>query len=193
MLPPDDQPSESESTAPDTPPPHVDRPVVLIGMMGSGKSSVGRRLSARLGLPFFDADDEIEAAAGLSIREIFERYGEPYFRDGERRVIARLMESGPCVIATGGGAFIQPETRARILKDGIAVWLDVPVPILVERTARRNHRPLLNGKDPAQVLTDLLAVRGADYAKAPLRISSDSTPHVRAVEAIITALRNHTL
>ena len=172
--------------------PHRDgKPIVLVGMMGSGKSSVGRRLAARLHLPFYDADDEIEKAAKMSIAEIFERYGEPYFRDGERRVIARLLDQPRCVVATGGGAFAQPDTQAMILDRGIAVWLDVPVPVLVDRVARRNHRPLLRGRNPAEVLTELLARRAPDYAKAPVRVRSDAAQHGRAVDAIISALKEH--
>ncbi|QJQ32431.1 shikimate kinase [Sphingomonas lacunae] len=169
----------------------IDRPIVLVGMMGSGKSSVGKRLAARLSLPFYDADDEIESAAGLKIAEIFERYGEPYFRDGERRVIQRLMEAGPCVLATGGGAFVQPDTRQRILDKGIAIWLDVPVNILVERTARRSHRPLLNQGNPREILTRLLKERGPAYAEAHLKVKTDQTPHARAVEAIIALLKEY--
>ena len=169
----------------------IDRPIVLVGMMGSGKSSVGKRLAARLSLPFYDADDEIESAAGLKISEIFERYGEPHFRDGERRVIQRLMEAGPCVLATGGGAVVQPETRQRILENGIAIWLDVPLPILVERTARRSHRPLLNQGNPREILARLLEERGPAYAEAHLRVKTDQTPHARAVEAIVTLLREY--
>ncbi len=166
------------------------KPIVLVGMMGSGKSSVGRRLAARLHLPFYDADDEIEAAAGMRVAEIFETYGEPYFRDGERRVIARLLDQRPCVIATGGGAFAQDDTRALILERGTAIWLDVPVAVLVDRVSRRGHRPLLVGRDPAQVLTELLDERGPAYAQAPVRVLSDAAPHGRAVDAIITALRD---
>lgn len=169
----------------------IDRPIVLVGMMGSGKSSVGKRLANRLALPFYDADDEIESAAGLKIAEIFDRYGEPYFRDGERRVIQRLMDAGPCVLATGGGAFAQPETRQRILEKGIAIWLDVPVNILVERTARRSHRPLLNQGNPRDILTRLLEERGPAYAQAHLRVKTDQTPHARAVEAIVALLKDY--
>ncbi len=165
------------------------KPIVLVGMMGSGKSSVGRRLAARLHLPFYDADDEIETAAGMRVAEIFERYGEPYFRDGERRVIARLLDQKPCVIATGGGAFAQDDTRALILARGTAIWLDVPVPVLVDRVSRRGHRPLLVGRDPAQVLTELLDKRGPAYAQAPVHVLSDAAPHGRAVDAIIAALK----
>lgn len=169
--------------------PRIDRPLVLVGMMGSGKSTVGRRLAARLQLPFADADDEIESAAGLSITEIFERYGEAHFRDGERRVIARLLGRGPSVLATGGGAFAQEATRAMILERGLAVWLNVPIAVLVERVSRRNHRPLLRERNPREVLTELLDQRRAAYAMAPLQITSSSTPHARAVEAIIAELK----
>lgn len=165
------------------------KPIVLVGMMGSGKSSVGRRLANRLHLPFFDADDEIEKAAGMRISEIFELYGEAYFRDGERRVIGRLLDQHNCVIATGGGAFAEDETRAMILERGTAIWLDVPVPVLVERVSRRNHRPLLVGRDPAQVLTELLAKRGPAYAQAPVRVQSDAAPHSRAIDAILNTLK----
>lgn len=165
------------------------RSIVLVGMMGSGKSSVGRRLAQRLALPFFDADDEIEHAAGLSIAEIFERYGEPYFRDGERRVIARLLQGPRAVIATGGGAFAQDNTRAIIQEKGLSVWLDVEIPVLVARVAKRNHRPLLVGRDPTMVLTDLLAKRGPAYAKAHVRIRSDARPHSSTVDAIVAQLK----
>lgn len=165
-----------------------DRPIVLVGMMGAGKSTVGRRLAQRLHWPFADADDEIERAADMPVSEIFARFGEDYFRDGERRVIARLLGQGPMVLATGGGAFAQDATRALILDQGLAVWLDVPVEVLVDRVSRRNHRPLLHGRDPHQVLTDLMIERGPAYALAPLRVPSGSAPHERTVEAIIAAL-----
>lgn len=165
------------------------RPIVLVGMMGSGKSSVGRRLAQRLALPFFDADDEIEHAAGMSISEIFERYGEPYFRDGERRVIARLLAGPRAVIATGGGAFAQDDTRAIIQNKGLSIWLDVDVPVLVARVAKRSHRPLLAGRDHATVLADLLAKRGPAYAQAHIQIQSDARPHSSTVEAIVTRLK----
>lgn len=181
--------------SPESPPAPVtipgDRPILLVGMMGSGKSSVGRRLAARLGLPFHDADDEIEAAAGMSISEIFARYGEPHFRDGERRVIARLLDQGRSVIATGGGAFAEEDTRALILDRGIAVWLDVPVDVLVERVARRSHRPLLHGRDPRAVLDELLERRGPAYARAQLRVAVDNAPHDRTVEAVMNALEGY--
>jgi shikimate kinase len=169
------------------------RPIVLVGLMGSGKTTVGKRLAARLHWPFVDADSEIEAAAQMPISEIFARFGEPHFRDGERRVIARLMEgtpdrSRPRVIATGGGAFVDPQTRALILEKGTAVWLDAPIDTLVARVSRRSHRPLLVGRDPRQVLTELLELRRPDYAEAPLRIVSADGPHEQTVEAILAEL-----
>ncbi len=169
------------------------RPIVLVGLMGSGKSTVGKRLAARLGWPFVDADAEIEAAASMQVSEIFARFGEPHFRDGERRVIARLIEgangkSRPCVIATGGGAFADAETRALILARGTAIWLDASIDTLVSRVVRRNHRPLLTGKDPRVVLADLLAQRGPAYAEAPIHVVSANGPHDTTVEAILHAL-----
>lgn len=184
-------PQDTPEAQPQEPIASIDRPIVLVGMMGSGKSSVGRRLAARLALPFYDADDEIEAAAGLKISEIFERYGEPHFRDGERRVIQRLMDAGPCVLATGGGAFVQPETREQILAKGVAIWLDVPLPILVERTARRTHRPLLNQGNPRDILARLLKEREPAYARAQLRVKTDQTPHSRAVDSIVALLKEY--
>ena len=164
------------------------KPIVLVGLMGVGKSTVGRRLATRLGLPFVDADNEIEAAAGMTITEIFESFGEPYFRDGERRVIARLLDGTPKVVATGGGAFINDETRALILKDSLSIWLDADIPTLVERVARRSHRPLLKDRDPGQVLRELAAVRNPIYAEAHIRVSSASSPHEHTVRAILEAL-----
>jgi shikimate kinase len=164
------------------------RPITLIGLMGAGKSSIGKRLADRLALPFVDADDEIVQAAGLSIPEIFERFGEAHFRDGERRVIARLIDGTPKVIATGGGAFMNDETRALILARTQAVWLDADVATLVERVRRRGGRPLLAGRDPGQVLRDLAAVRNPVYALAPIRVASKAGPHGDTVAAIITAL-----
>jgi shikimate kinase len=168
--------------------PVIDRPVVLVGMMGVGKSSIGKRLAARLNVPFADADDEIERAAGLSISEIFEKFGEGYFRDGERRVIARLVEGAPKIIATGGGAFMAEETRTLILARTLAVWLDADIATLVDRVRRRGSRPLLKGRDPANVLKELMAIRGPVYALAPIRVASKPGPHHETVEAIIAAL-----
>ena len=162
-----------------------------MGMMGAGKSTIGRRLAKRLHLPFVDSDSEIEQAAGLSISDIFSRYGEGEFRDGERRVIARLLRAGPCVLATGGGAFVQTDTRADILANGIAVWLDVPVETLVERTARRNTRPLLQSGDPATILREMLATREHFYALSPIHIASGVAPHAQAVDTICAALKDY--
>jgi shikimate kinase len=164
------------------------KPIVLVGLMGVGKSTVGRRLAGRLGVPFVDADHEIEIAADLSVGEIFEKFGEPYFRDGERRVIARLVDGKPQVIATGGGAFINEETRAMILAHAIAVWLDAPPHVLAERVKRRDTRPLLRNRDPHQVLADLAAVRNPIYAQAPIRIASDQAPHESTVSSILKAI-----
>ena len=172
----------------DRPPVWSGQPIVLVGLMGAGKSTVGRRLAARLGLPFADADTEIEAAAGMSISDIFARFGEPYFRDGERRVIARLIDGRPKVIATGGGAFVNEATRALILSDALAIWLDAPLEVLAERVRRRDTRPLLRGKDPLEVLRDLAAVRNPLYELAPIRIPSANTPHDATVRAILEAL-----
>lgn len=168
------------------PPPSV--PIVLVGLMGAGKSTVGRRLAKRLGLPFVDSDEEIERAAVHSIPEIFDRFGEASFRDGERRVLRRLIEGGPKVIATGGGAFMDPETRVLILRRCLAVWLDADVAMLAGRVVRRGQRPLLAGKDPAAFLRELAAVRNPVYAEAHLRIVSDSGPHERTVDRIVEAL-----
>lgn len=164
------------------------KPIVLVGLMGVGKSTVGRRLASRLRMPFVDADTEIEAAAGMSITEIFDRFGEPYFRDGERRVIARLIDGTPKVIATGGGAFINAETRSLILGAAIAVWLDAPPAVLAERVQRRDTRPLLRGKDPAKVLAELAMIRNPVYAMAPIRVASNRAPHELTVNAILQAL-----
>lgn len=157
-------------------------------MMGVGKSTIGRRLAARLNMPFVDADDEIERAAGMTISEIFARHGEAEFRDGERRVIARMLEEPPRVIATGGGAFMNDDTRALILAQADAVWLDADIDILVERVSRREGRPLLAGKDPAQVLSDLARLRNPVYALAPYHVKSAAGPHEATVERIIKAL-----
>lgn len=166
----------------------IDRPVVLVGMMGVGKTSIGKRLATHLGLDFVDADEEIERAAGMSIAEIFEKFGEPYFRDGERRVISRLIDGSPKIIATGGGAFINDDTRTLILERAISIWLDADVKILAERVARRNHRPLLTGRDPVEVLTKLGKVRNPIYASANIHVRSDTSPHTRTLDMIIKAL-----
>ena len=163
-------------------------PIVLVGLMGVGKSTVGRRLALRLGLPFVDADAEIEAAAGMTVAEIFERFGEPYFRDGERRVLARLIDGRPKVIATGGGAFINEETRALILAATTAIWLDASPTVLAERVKRRDTRPLLRNRNPHEVLTELAAVRNPIYALAPIHVASQKAPHESTVAAILKAI-----
>lgn len=168
--------------------PRIDRSIVLVGLMGVGKSTVGRRLARRLGVEFVDSDVEIEAAAGYSIMEIFERFGEPSFRDGERRVIARLVDGTPKVIATGGGAFIDSATRSLILERCIAVWLDADVGLLAERVSRRQSRPLLKDKDPLTVLSSLADARNPIYAEAHIHIRSEPTPHDNTVERIIEAV-----
>jgi shikimate kinase len=167
---------------------HPMRPIVLVGLMGVGKSTVGRRLAARLGLDFVDADHEIELAAGLTISEIFERFGEAHFRDGERRVIARLIDGTTKVIATGGGAFMNDATRALILERATAVWLDADLDTLAHRVSRRDDRPLLHGKDARTVLGELAAVRNPVYALAPVHVRSQMAPHDAAVEAIVRKL-----
>jgi len=168
----------------------IDRPVVLVGMMGVGKTSLGRRLAGVLHCPFVDADEEIEKAAQMTIPEIFERFGEPAFRDGERRVIARLLEhgAGRKVIATGGGAFCNPDTRALILERGIAVWLDSDIDTLVERTARKDNRPLLRDGDPREILIRLREERLPAYTQAPIHVISRDGPHSRTVERILTEI-----
>ncbi|WP_120717738.1 shikimate kinase [Tsuneonella amylolytica] len=166
----------------------LDRPVVLVGLMGVGKSTVGKKLAALLKSDFVDADAEIEQAAAMSIGEIFERFGEAYFRDGERRVIARLMEERRGVIATGGGAFVDPETRALILEQGVAVWLDAHLDTLVARTSRKSHRPLLNTGHPAEILGRLKTEREPLYAEAPIRVTSDEGPHLDTALRIVEAI-----
>ncbi|MBS1239298.1 MAG: aroK [Proteobacteria bacterium] len=166
----------------------VDRPVVLVGMMGVGKSTVGRKLSSLLHLPFADADEAIEEAAQMSVNEIFEKYGEDYFRDGERRVIARLVGEKPSVIATGGGAFCNDETRALILDKAIAVWLDCDTQTLVERVSRKDTRPLLRGGDPMEIITRLKAEREPFYSQAPIHVVSETGPHNQAVMRILKGI-----
>ena len=166
----------------------ITRPVVLVGLMGAGKSTVGRKLARLLERGFVDADEAIAEAAQLSIPEIFEQFGEPYFRDGERRVIARLIEEGHGVIATGGGAFVDPETRALILEKGIAVWIDADIDTLVERTARRNTRPLLKNGNPRDILTRLAADRAPFYSMAHIRVVSENGPHAETARTIIEAI-----
>ncbi len=164
------------------------RSVVLVGMMGCGKSAIGRRLAGRLALPFVDADEEIEKAAGKSIEDIFADHGEPYFREGERKVVARLLRAGPQVLATGGGAFMSEETRNAIAEFGISIWLKAELPLLVRRVGKRGNRPLLKVDDPEVVLRDLMAKRYPVYATADLTIESRDVPHEVIVGEILDRL-----
>jgi len=165
------------------------RSIVLVGMMGVGKSSIGRRLAARLGIPFVDADAEIEKAAGMTIAEIFARHGEASFRSGEARVIARLLESGPQVLATGGGAFMNDDTRAAIRAKGVSIWLHADFDVLMRRISkRRAERPMLATADPAATLRQLLAQREPIYAEADLAVQSREVPHDASVSEIVDAL-----
>lgn len=164
------------------------RPIVLVGLMGAGKSSIGRRLAEKLELPFVDADHEIEVAAGKTIPEIFADHGEPYFREGERRVIARLLEDGAQVLATGGGAFMNEETRAGIAAHGISVWLRAELPLLMKRVQKRADRPLLKADDPEQVMRDLIDKRYPVYALADITIDSRDVQHAQMVNDVIKAL-----
>ena len=166
----------------------ITRPVVLVGLMGVGKSTVGRKLAVMLGRDFVDADEEIVKAAQRSIPEIFETFGEPYFRDGERRVIARLIDEGHGVIATGGGAFVDPDTRANVLEKGIAVWIDCDIDTLVERTSRRSNRPLLKQGNPREILTRLAQERAPFYGQAHIRVVSETGPHADTARAILEAI-----
>jgi shikimate kinase len=169
----------------------LDRPVVLVGLMGVGKSTVGRRLAKRLGLSFVDSDAEIEGAAGYPAAEVFERYGERDFRDGERRLVARLIEGDVRVIATGGGAYVDPNTRRLLNERAITVWLDAPVDILAERTARRDTRAQLRDGDPESVLRRLADERRPSYAEAHIHVKSGAGAHQDVVEAIIRALDDY--
>jgi shikimate kinase len=164
------------------------RTITLVGLMGSGKSSVGKRLAQALDLPFRDADDEVEMAAGRSIPEIFDQLGEPAFRDGERRVIARLLEGPPIILATGGGAFMNAETRELIKTRSVSVWLKADLPILAKRVARKESRPLLTGKDPMAVLTEQAAVRYPAYAQADITVETGDTAHQVSVDQVVRAL-----
>jgi shikimate kinase len=166
----------------------IDRPLVLVGMMGVGKSTIGRKLASALGLTFADADDEIVKAAKMSIAEIFDSFGEDYFRGGERRVIARLLDGGPAVIATGGGAFVQPDTAALILEKGLPIWLDSDVATLVERVGRNTKRPLLRGGNVREIITRMKTEREPAYARARIKVMSDAGPHNATVNRILEAL-----
>ncbi|MBS7541080.1 shikimate kinase [Ancylobacter lacus] len=167
------------------------RSIVLVGMMGAGKSSVGKRLSRRLGMHFADADTEIEQAAGMTIPEIFAAHGEPAFRDGEKRVISRLLESGPMVLATGGGAFMNAETRQAIAEHGLSVWLKAELDVLLRRVKRRDDRPLLRTGDPAAILARLIDERYPVYAGAAVTVVSHDVPHEVMAEEVMAAIQRH--
>jgi shikimate kinase len=167
------------------------RALVMVGMMGAGKSSIGRRLAGRLGLPFVDADSEIELAANASITEIFDKHGEEYFRDGERRVIRRLLDGEPKVLATGGGAFIQAETRDAIRASGISIWLQADRELLLSRVRRRSNRPLLRNGDPGQIIDKLIDEREPIYAEADIHVRSRDVAHDDVVEDILHALDSY--
>jgi shikimate kinase len=165
-----------------------DKSVVLIGLMGAGKTAIGRRLAARLGLNFVDADTEIESAAGKSISDIFTDHGEAHFRDGERRVIARLLSNGPQVLATGGGAYMNEETRKTITEYGVSVWLKADLKVLMERVERRDHRPLLKTDNPEDVMKRLMDERYPVYSSSDITVKSRDVPHELIVTEIIAAL-----
>ena len=192
----DPAPSRPEIQSPDAqgPDPRAAlrrKTIVLVGLMGVGKSSVGRRLATALDLPFRDADNEVEAAAGRSIPEIFAEMGEPAFRDGERRVIARLLDEPPHVLATGGGAFVNAETRALIKSKAVAVWLKADLELLARRVGRKEGRPLLKGRDPMDVLREHATLRYPAYGEAHLTVETGDTAHGVAVEAVMQALKSH--
>jgi shikimate kinase len=168
-----------------------DRPLILVGLMGAGKTRVGRRLAERLGLPFVDTDHEIENETGKTIAELFTQIGEPAFREGERRLIARLMHRPASIIATGGGAFMDPRTRAAMLEQGLVVWLRADLETLVARTARNNKRPLLQGVDRAEKLSELMTLRYPIYAEAHLTVDSLHGPVEQTVEAVLAALHTY--
>lgn len=169
----------------------LDRSLVLVGLMGAGKSCIGKRLAQRLGWAFVDADREIETAAGCSIPEIFERHGEQAFRDGERRVILRLLDNPPHVLATGGGAFMDPRTREAVRDKAISIWLRADLDLLVKRTGRRNDRPLLQVADPRAKLAELIAERYPVYATADLTVDSQDGPPEATLERVLEALEAH--
>ncbi len=168
----------------------LDKTLVLVGMMGAGKTSVGRRLAGMQGVPFRDADVEIESAAGCTINEIFERFGEPAFRSGERKVIARLLTDPPHVLAAGGGAFIDEETRQRIKERAVSIWLRAPLDLLIQRVLRKDTRPLLRNTDSKATLERLLREREPIYAEADIVIESDEGPHDVVVKRIVAALED---
>jgi shikimate kinase len=178
----------TQTETPDCGSPMAERSIVLVGLMGAGKSTVGRRLASVLRLPFHDADQEIETAAGCSISDFFERYGEPAFRDGERKVIARLLAGPRHVLATGGGAFMDPTTRALIKAEGLSVWLRANIDLLMERVTKRPTRPLLKNDDPRGTMERLMAERYPVYAEADITVDSNGGPHDTVVQHILSQL-----
>ena len=168
-----------------------DRSIVLVGLMGAGKTCIGKRLASEIGLSFADADAEIEAAADCTVEEIFARYGEQAFRDGERRVIARLLEGPRKVLATGGGAFVNPETRKNVHRDGVSVWLKADLDILVQRVSRRNDRPLLKNDNPRATLERLIEQRYPCYAEADITVDTGNEPPDSTVGKVVDALNAH--
>jgi shikimate kinase len=184
-------PSSPDSAIEPTSAWHPGRTIVLVGLMGAGKSSIGRRLAQQLGLPFVDADKEIEAAAGCTIDEIFERYGEAAFRDGERRVILRLLDAAPHVLATGGGAFMDPLIRERVREAAISLWLKADIELLLKRVSRRNNRPLLKAGNPREVLERLIGLRHPVYGEADLQVESLDGPPEQTVQKVIDELTRY--
>jgi len=164
---------------------------VLVGLMGVGKSTVGRRLARRLGMPFIDSDSEIEEAVGLPWGELFERYGEEDYRDGERRLVARLIDGQVRVIATGGGVFVDPSTRQLLKDKAVTVWLDAPIDVLAERTSRRDTRPLLKNEDPKGTLERIAQAEREAYSEAHIHVKSGDGPHKEVVDSIVQALESH--
>ena len=181
----------AETTEPSGRPLVIPRTLVLVGLMGAGKSAIGRRLAARLGLDFIDADKEIEAAAGCTIADIFAMHGEAAFRDGERKVIQRLLNGPVKVLATGGGAFIDPEIRSAVAQNGISIWLRADLELLVNRCSRRNNRPLLRKGNPREILQRLMADRYPVYAQADLVVDSGDIPREQMVDRVIDRLSTH--
>ena len=179
-----DQPNQPDFVLPD-------RTIALVGMMGAGKSAIGRQLAQLTGRDFIDADNEIERAADCTIAEIFERYGEPHFRDGERRVIARLLELPPCILATGGGSFVNDETRSVIRENAISVWLNADFDTLWGRVSRRSHRPLLRTENPQQTLRDLMDARNGYYAMADITVETDDSPKEETARRTLEAIASH--
>ena len=171
--------------------PSPTRSIVLVGLMGAGKSCIGRRLAARLDLPFLDADKEIESAAGCTIEEIFERHGEAAFRDGERKVIARLLKGPVCILATGGGAFMNPQIKNAVKDRATSLWLRADLDLLLQRTSRRNNRPLLKKGDPRTILADLMEQRYPVYAEADVTVDSADGPPEVTLKRVLSALRDH--